>query len=144
MQSVVTSCNPPPCSGHTTAVWTVCPACRPPACRTETPAPTTPCSTTTRSHPSPPTAGAVEWPHSQPPPSTPTWGPTAHHSLRLRLLQPLAPGPQVSPPLPSLPPDMTSDLTVFSSGLLGSGMSMPLQVPGQSSDIASNYWPRLQ
>ena len=31
-----------------------------------------------------------------------------------------------------------------SSALLGSGMSMPLQVPGQSSDIASNYWPRLQ
>jgi len=31
-----------------------------------------------------------------------------------------------------------------SSGLLGSGMTMPLQVPGQSSDIASNYWPRLQ
>jgi len=31
-----------------------------------------------------------------------------------------------------------------SSGILGSGMSMPLQVPGQSSDIASNYWPRLQ
>ena len=35
-------------------------------------------------------------------------------------------------------------LTSPSSGLLGSGMSMPLQVPGQSSDIASNYWPRLQ
>eukprot|EP00090_Calanus_glacialis_P009381 TRINITY_DN17750_c0_g1_i1.p1 TRINITY_DN17750_c0_g1~~TRINITY_DN17750_c0_g1_i1.p1 ORF type:complete len:501 (-),score=65.14 TRINITY_DN17750_c0_g1_i1:1095-2597(-) len=30
------------------------------------------------------------------------------------------------------------------SGLLGSGMSMPLQVPGQTADIASNYWPRLQ
>ena len=29
-------------------------------------------------------------------------------------------------------------------GLLGSGMSMPLQVPGQTADIASNYWPRLQ
>lgn len=31
-----------------------------------------------------------------------------------------------------------------SSGILGPGMSMPLQVPSQSSDIASNYWPRLQ
>ena len=30
------------------------------------------------------------------------------------------------------------------SGLLGSGMTMPLQVPGQSSEIGSNYWPRLQ
>ena len=29
-------------------------------------------------------------------------------------------------------------------GILGPGMSMPLQVPSQSSDIASNYWPRLQ
>ena len=45
---------------------------------------------------------------------------------------------------PHLPPDMICNLNVFSSGLLGSGMSMPLQVPGQSSDIASNYWPRLQ
>ena len=32
----------------------------------------------------------------------------------------------------------------YYSGILGPGMSMPLQVPGQSSDIASNYWPRLQ
>ena len=44
----------------------------------------------------------------------------------------------------STTPDMIYNLSVLSSGLLGSGMSMPLQVPGQSSDIASNYWPRLQ
>ena len=34
--------------------------------------------------------------------------------------------------------------TVNNLGILGPGMSMPLQVPSQSSDIASNYWPRLQ
>jgi len=30
------------------------------------------------------------------------------------------------------------------SGLLGSGSSLPLQVPSQAPDLASNYWPRLQ
>ena len=51
----------------------------------------------------------------------------------------------LSPPFPPLPlPDMIYNRSLLSSGLLGSGMSMPLQVPGQSSDIASNYWPRLQ
>ncbi len=43
--------------GPTTAAWATCPACPPRACRSGTP-PTTPCSTTTRSPPSPPhTAG---------------------------------------------------------------------------------------
>ena len=37
-----------------------------------------------------------------------------------------------------------SSKTDNNSGILGPGMSMPLQVPSQSSDIASNYWPRLQ
>ena len=44
-------------------------------------------------------------------------------------------------------PPVSPDLILFficTGSLLGSGMSMPLQVPSQSADIASNYWPRLQ
>ena len=30
------------------------------------------------------------------------------------------------------------------TGVISPGVSVPVQIPNQSSDISSNYWPRLQ
>lgn len=39
---------------------------------------------------------------------------------------------------------LSSNTTGSAPGLLGAGVSVPLQVPGHAPDITSNYWPRLQ
>jgi len=41
-------------------------------------------------------------------------------------------------------PSNPTALIVTFSGVLSPGLSVPLQVPGQTHDLASNYWPRLQ
>ena len=35
-------------------------------------------------------------------------------------------------------------LIVLFSGVLSPGLSVPLQVPGQTSDLTANYWPKIQ
>ena len=74
--------------------------------------------------------------------STLTWD----HTDPLLHLHPPAPAREAQVQSLHHPP-VSPDLKLFficTGSLLGSGMSMPLQVPSQSADIASNYWPRLQ
>ncbi|XP_014253529.1 paired box protein Pax-6-like [Cimex lectularius] len=59
---------------------------------------------------------------------------------------PSYPGHRHSPCSPSQAPYQSqySANTVSSTGLISPGVSVPIAVPGQSPEMASQYWPRLQ
>lgn len=40
--------------------------------------------------------------------------------------------------------EFSLDLNQFNEGVITAGVSVPIQIPSQGSDIGTNYWPRLQ
>lgn len=86
-------------------------------------------------------------PPPQPPPTHPP-PPPSHPTPQRGTYDPLGPlGPYSRPPCG--PPQSHVMQSQFSNngsstGLISPGVSVPVQVPGQSADMATQYWPRIQ